>query len=557
MHYDINYPLEHRDSLIPLDERCFKGAFYTPLHIVDKAYDLLTQTLGKNWQRDYIVWDMCCGVGNLEAKHANPRNIFMSTLDQADVDVMKAARICVQAKRFQYDYLNDDVTHDGKIDYSLTKKVPKRLQEAIKAGKKILVLMNPPYAKATNADNPGKEAGHQQAERKVDVSKTSIATGMDVGYAKRELFAQFLTRIAKEIPKATIATFGTLKYINAANFERFRQGWNAKYLNGFIVHSKAFDGLKGDFPIGFLIWQTNQNARIKTPIDEISVEVIDKDANPIGEKKFYNVPSSRFLSEWIVRPKTNTTPCIPLKNAVSPAMNTKDLRGTRWVDGGIASMMCNGNDFQSAAKSTALLSSGFSSAGAFFVTEENLWKSAIVFTVRRIIKPTWINDRDQFLQPTGRLTDRFKNDCLVWMLFNGSNLTASADNLRWNNRSWSIVNHFIPFTEKDVGAPGRFESDFMVRYMPDKTFSIEAQAVLEAGRELWRAYFKHTDNRATRELLMLNRPDVGWYQIRQALKIRSESGNFPPVSFVPFEQAYTALTDKLRPLVYELGFLKN
>jgi hypothetical protein len=123
-----DYLLERRDSLIPLDERSFKGAYYTPLHVVDKAYDKLTETLGKNWQRDYIVWDMCCGVGNLEVKHSNPRNIYMSTLDAADVDVMKATKTCVAAQRFQYDYLNDDITDDGQIDYSLTNKVPEGLR---------------------------------------------------------------------------------------------------------------------------------------------------------------------------------------------------------------------------------------------------------------------------------------------------------------------------------------------------------------------------------------------------------------------------------------------
>ncbi len=87
-----NYLLERRDSLIPLDERSFKGAYYTPLHVVDKAYEKLAETLGDNWQDEYIVWDMCCGVGNLEVKHSNPRSIYMSTLDQADVDVMKATK---------------------------------------------------------------------------------------------------------------------------------------------------------------------------------------------------------------------------------------------------------------------------------------------------------------------------------------------------------------------------------------------------------------------------------------------------------------------------------
>ncbi len=151
-----DYLLERRDSLIPLDERSFKGAYYTPLHVVDKAYDTLTQTLGENWQREYIVWDMCCGVGNLEIKHSNPRNIFMSTLDQADVDVMKATKTCVSAERFQYDYLNDDITDNGQIDYTLTNKIPERLRKAIVEGKNILVLINPPYAEATNADNTSK-----------------------------------------------------------------------------------------------------------------------------------------------------------------------------------------------------------------------------------------------------------------------------------------------------------------------------------------------------------------------------------------------------------------
>ena len=47
-----NYLLERRDSLIPLDERSFKGAYYTPLAVVDKAYDLLAETLGNNWQKN-------------------------------------------------------------------------------------------------------------------------------------------------------------------------------------------------------------------------------------------------------------------------------------------------------------------------------------------------------------------------------------------------------------------------------------------------------------------------------------------------------------------------
>lgn len=88
-------------------------------------------------------------------------------------------------------------------------------------------------------------------------------------------------------------------------------------------------------------------------------------------------------------------------------------------------------------------------------------------------------------------------------------------------------------------------------------FSPESQAVLDEGKKLRKAYFQHTDPHTVREELKLNRSDVGRYQIRNALKKRNESGDFPPVSFTDFETAYKILTEKLRPLVYEYGFLKN
>jgi hypothetical protein len=546
-----NYLLERRDSLIPLDERSFKGAYYTPLHVVDKAYDKLTEVLGNNWQKEYIVWDMCCGVGNLEVKHSNPRNIYMSTLDQADVDVMKAAKTCVAATRFQYDYLNDDINPDGEIDYNITNKIPVSLRENIATGKKILVLINPPYAEAANRNILAIDS--QSAKSKNGVAKTKIAATMDAfGKASNELFTQFIARIAKEIPTATIAMFSTLKYVNASNFEKFRENWNARYLGGFVVHNKAFDGMSGKFPIGFLIWKTNQKQR--TFIDEISVDVYDKNVNPIGEKKFYNIPNEKFLNVWIDRPKPNKLTVIPLKNTVSPYVKEKCLN--TWSDGAIGYMWCQNNDFQHAEQQTVIFSSVWGDSHGIYINEKNLWQTAIVFSVRRLLTPTWLNDRDQFLQPDKPLTDEFKNDCLVWMLFNRSQRTASANDLDWNGKKWSIVNHFIPYTEQEVGAPDRFESDFMVQYMSDKTFSPEAQAVLAAGKTLWQAYFSHTDVRTVRDELKLNRPDVGWYQVRKALQARNSGGDFPPVSFATFEAAYKELTEKLQPMVYELGFLK-
>ena len=549
-----DYLLARRDSLIPLDTRCFKGAFYTPLIVVEKAYDKLTETLGKGWQKNYIVWDMCCGVGNLETKHGNHKNLFMSTLDKADIDVMKATKTCPAAHRFQYDYLNDDITEDGAIDYTLTNKVPKELQQAIKDGKKILVLINPPYAEATNFENiaTGLEAENKQGVAKTKFAATSMT---DYGKASNELFTQFLARIAQEMPKATIAMFSTMKYVNAPNFEKFRQNWQAKYLGGFVVHNKAFDGLTGKFPIGFLIWQTNQNAVKKTPITEITVDVLDKNASLIGEKLFYNLPNNLFLNVWLSRPKANKDPVLPLKNAISPVVTVPRVK--TWSDNAIAYMYCGVNDLQHAEQQTVIYSSVYGGGNGFYITPDNLWQAAIIFSVRRLIAPTWLNDRDQFLQPTASLSDEFKNDCVIWMLFNRCQRTASANGLEWNGKTWSIVNHFIPFNQTDVGAAEPFESDFMAKYLKGTKQSAEAKAVLNAGKVLWSAYFAKKDKlkTSTKDDYKLNRLDVGWYQIRNALKSFDDSTN--AVSFADFNEAYKALSEKLQPQVYELGFLRD
>ena len=548
-----DYLLERRDSLIPFDERSFKGAYYTPLHVVDKAYDKLADVLGKNWQKNYIVWDMCCGVGNLEVKHSNPRNVFMSTLDQSDIDVMLSTKTCVAATRFQYDYLNDDISDDGKIDYDLSKKIPDNLRKAIADGKKILVLINPPYAEATNFENivPGTEA-----ENKLGVAKTRYAAVAmtDYGRASNELFTQFIARVAHEIPKATIAMFSTMKYVNAPNFEKFRASWNARYLGGFVVHNQAFDGLTGKFPIGFLVWETDQKSKTRMLISDVFVDVLDKEANPIGEKTFYNLPNDTFLNVWLKRPRANRIPVLPLKNAVSPATTVPRVK--TWADNAIAYMYCGVNDLQHAEQQTIIYSSVYGGGNGFYITPANLLQASIIFSVRRLVKPTWLNDRDQFLQPISKLSEEFKNDCLVWMLFNRCQRTAGANGLVWEGQTWNLVNHFIPFTETEAGANNRFESDFMADYLQGKPQTVEATNVMNTGRVLWQTFFASTDTYNVREELKLNRSDAGWYQIRTALKLREQNRDQIEAMFQDFNSAYVALTDKLAPLVYSLGFLR-
>ena len=82
--------------------------------------------------------------------------------------------------------------------------------------------------------------------------------------------------------------------------------------------------------------------------------------------------------------------------------------------------------------------------------------------------------------------------------------------------------------------------------------------MLKAGKAVWQAYFSYSFPHPIREKFKLGRSDVGYYQIRQALKALYETGECAkPFSFSFFEEAYARLTEKLKPQVYELGFLKR
>jgi hypothetical protein len=545
-----HYLLERRDILLPFDEQKFKGAYYTPPHIVDKAYDLLTKTLGEGWQEDYIIWDMCCGVGNLELSHSNPRNLFMSTLDQEDIDGMKSRGTFAGVEMFQYDYLNDDVTDFGEIDYTLSNKLPPALRRALadaKAGKegakKILVLINPPYAETGSGIGKG-DTNKRGVER---TRVNNLMRGMELGYASKELFVQFLVRIQQEIPQSIVAMFSTMKYVNAPNFENFRRYWTAKYLDGFVLHSRAFDSLKGDFPISFLLWNLKQTG----VVSGMTVDALDKNGNLTGRKSFTVKPASQLLNAWMSRAVANGGPALPLSNAMTVSKNP---RQKKQCAGSVGFLYSSNNDLQHAGQETLISSSIFTggNGGGYFITPENLWQAAIIFTVRMVVPHTWQNHSDQFLQPSQLLTEEFKSDCLIWMLFAGKNLTAGADGLVWNDRTWSLTNHFIPFSETEVSAQGRFESDFMSKYIKGMAFTPEAQAVLDEGRALWTRFHTSTFSRKIRDEFRLGRPDAGWYQIRNALDANNEND---PVNFSAFKSVYAALGDKLRPLVFKLGFL--
>ncbi len=244
--------LERRDLLVPSDVRERKGAFFTPRIWVEKSQEYLAKALGQDYQEDYIIWDCAGGTGNLlNGFLTNKANLYLSTLDSNDVAIVKDLAVKNHLKLlenhvFQFDFLNDDFN-----------KAPKSLQEILndkEKRKKLIIYINPPYAEA---GNKAKMGGTGEHKAKVARNNKTHETYKDLlGSGANELFAQFFMRIYKELNGCIMASFSTLKYLNSSNFKKFREVFKAKFLEGFMVPADSFDNVKGQFPIGFLVWDT-------------------------------------------------------------------------------------------------------------------------------------------------------------------------------------------------------------------------------------------------------------------------------------------------------------
>lgn len=135
--------------------------------------------------------------------------------------------------------------------------------------------------------------------------------------------------------------------------------------------------MKGDFPIGFLIWKTDQNAAKQTPLGEITVEILNKKAQQIGEKLFYNLPSTTYLNAWMDKPQTNDELALPLSNALKVSSNPRLKKS---CDDMVGYLYASNNDLQHAGQETLISSSIFTggNGGGLYIKEENLWQAAVV-----------------------------------------------------------------------------------------------------------------------------------------------------------------------------------
>lgn len=572
-YFDRNYTPQEKtrmtsiaDRLIEDADRRMKGDFWTPTLFVDYAHHMLERELGEDWKEQYVVWDNCWGTGNLTRDY-HFGELYCSTLFQSELDM--GANYNPEATKFQFDFLNDYIPVPGDIQYQ--SKIPQGLYEALEKNKPIVFLLNPPYA--TSSSDYGKGTDNTKGTGSCDtaIKKNMVRDGMD--NASKNLYAQFLYRIMRikqvfNLTHCHIGLYSPPLFLTGPAWAAFRKHFLKEfaYVNACQFKASHFADVSDSWGISFTIWESGET----TDKESFSFELIDEvegEIQTIGNKVVYNIDGKVSAKEWIkqqikglsVEEKPTFSSALSVKEGNN--CNTKINRNAL----GCYSNMGNNVD-QNQLKVSIFTSCDSSNANGLSIMPENYERVVSLFAARKLIEKNWVNSKDEYLAPDEMHPQfqEFVNDAVIFSLFNTASNQASLRQIDFKGKKWNIYNEFFWMGKDEIQ---QLASDYQYddcyndartakdRYVYQKlqtiTLSPEAQAVIDKANEIVRSTFQF------RELFDGSHPeyqimnwDCGWYQIKALAKEYGKN------QLDDFNALYKALADKMRPMVYTLGFLK-
>lgn len=550
------------DRIVEDETRRRKGEFFTPTIWVDEAHKMISESFGENWKEEYVVWDPAAGTLNLTRDYKF-KELYCSTIEESDLKTAEQMKYNPEAVKFQYDFLNDGIV-DGKIDIENDPKLPEGLKRALLEGKKMIVLMNPPYG----------TAGIQSEESKAGISKTELGNLMRQekwGPSSQQLYAQFLYKLTK-ISKSNIniCLFSPPLFMSGSSYKEFRNYFlnNFTFSTGFLMNAGEFDGTS-DWGLSFTIWGLVDKEKEKNQF-RLYVKKSDEYGNIqyLFDKFIYNLDGLKSLK--LPKVKSDINEYLSFKSCLS--LNVKN-KNKQYYSKSLGTIVHDTSSVKYNSQGVCLFSTNgeLGNLRKDLITEENLLEVVSLFTARKSIKPTWINQKDEYMAPnvSHPLWQKFQYDSLVYSLFNTSSNQSSLRQISYKEKLWDIKNEFfwMPREEMMSLAESKYFDDVYrdakssdERYVYKLLFkdgiydklSPDAKEVLNTASELVRKTFD------MRKVLHEEKPeyhlntwDAGWYQIKLILK------EFYPDRLKEFTRLYKEFEDRMRPQVYELGFLRK
>lgn len=538
------------DRLIEDTSRRRKGEFYTPTVFVDYSQQMITDQLGEDWREKYVVWDPAWGTGNLTRDY-HFKELYASTLEQAELEI--GAKHNTEATKFKFDFLNDPLEN-----------LPAGLLEAFKQDKPVLFYLNPPYGK--DRGDMAKKQAHLYELTNTNAKMQMKNDGISA--IASNLYLQFLYKITKikeqyKLTDCRIAVFSPFNFITVPSIRSFKDFFfnRFEYTNGSLFDSKYFDNVNYG-SILFSLWKSG-----KTATEDINASIIDESENgiiEIGAKTIYSITDNLKLNRWFKIKGSKVVDLPNMKNAIQLADESSRLDGKGDADA-LGYMTYNNAIFDK--ERVVMLSAPYchGSAPIFF---SNFDRCVAGFAARLICDKNAYNQFDEFLKPDESHSkfNEFINDSLVYCLFSCKSYQSSLRNVEFKGKMYNIHNNFFWMSRSeiedladqcnldDVYVDAHTALDrFVYKKLQGLELSKEAQAVLDKASEFLKKSFKF------RKLFSSEHPeyqldkcwDAGWYQVKGLLK------EYMKEELKEFNGLVKTLGDKMRPMVYELGFLKK
>ena len=545
---------ENYDRFIEDKERRNKGQFYTPKIFADYAHKMISDTLGNNWKDEYVVWDNCCGTKNLTRDYRF-KELYCSTLEKDELDI--SAQFNPEAESFVFDFLNEPIAGRDCLSGVYDDKLPKSLKDALLENKPFVFLLNPPYCRATGSHTGGNiNPGVSDTLVKKQMQKEKIDGS--------ELITQFLWRIVDikrkfNLTNLYIACFTNPSWLIKPQSIKFRELFlnNFEYQKGIMFNAGEFSGVTSTWGITFNIWKSGNNKERNNFTHQL-IKNKDGEIKIIGYKVLCNFDglnvktTSEFISENLVgkKHKEKIIYCTDIKK-FEYAVDYANI-----YDDYICAANCHGNAIQNNMHTCIRNIFPKSGGGILQLTKKNIFESCIVYSIRTIITTNWVIAKDMHNMNVD-IPISFRNDAFIYSIFGNycCSVKIGNDQLKneffWMSKS-EIESLALKYDNDDCFNDAHSSSErFVYTKLQDISLSPEAQAVMDKANDIVRKSFKYrTQFNKEHPEYQINNWDCGFYQIKKLCK------EYMPELLNEFKEVYKVLADKMRPMVYELGFLK-
>jgi len=285
-----------------------------------------------------------------------------------------------------------------------------------------------------------------------------------------------------------------------------------------------------------------------------------------GEKIIYNTDNFECASDWVKEPlkglKTFDAP------QLTSATSIKNNGSGTLVSDSLGYMINNSNNVYKSSTGVALGSSTFAMAHGLSVHNKNFDRCVSLFTARKLINSTWINQKDEFLKPNENHQEyeNFKNDSIVFSIFDTASNQSSLRQILYKGNYWDIKNQFFwisknemmelanEFNYGDLYNDARTDSDryvYKLLFGEERIYdklSSDAKLILNKATDIVRKSMVIREEFTNNENHLYSW-DSGYAQLKPIWK------ECFPEDFKEFRDLFKKMEDRMRPLVYELGFL--